>query len=41
MAASAVQALMNPSLIISAKTERKEQLGGEDYVSLIPAKASP
>lgn len=41
LAASAVQVLMNPLLILSAKTEHKEQLGGEDYVPLIPAEAGP
>ncbi|UVV67861.1 amidohydrolase [Brucella anthropi] len=41
MAASAVQTLINPDLIIAAKNEHREQLGGESYEPLIPADAKP
>jgi aminobenzoyl-glutamate utilization protein B len=41
MAASAVRALTDPSLIAAAKAEHREQLGGESYVPLIPADAMP
>ncbi len=41
LAASAVQALMDPELILTAKAEHRQQLGGESYVPLIPADATP
>lgn len=41
LAASAVQALLDPELIPAAKTEHREQLAGETYVPLIPADATP
>lgn len=41
MAASAVQALKDPALIVAAKAEHREQLGGETYTPLIPVDATP
>ncbi|EKJ94844.1 aminobenzoyl-glutamate utilization protein B [Bradyrhizobium lupini HPC(L)] len=41
LAASAVRALTDPELIAVAKREHQEQLGGESYVPLIPADATP
>ncbi|MGM4984803.1 amidohydrolase [Rhizobiales bacterium] len=41
MAASAVRALTDPTLVIAAKTEHRKQLDGEKYASLIPAEAAP
>ncbi|MFT4057438.1 MAG: amidohydrolase [Novosphingobium sp.] len=41
MAASALQALTDPTLISAAKAEHRERLGGERYVPLIPADAMP
>ncbi|MEX2694757.1 hypothetical protein [Rhizobium mongolense] len=41
MAASAVRALTDPALVNAAKAEHREQLGGEKYVPLIPADATP
>ncbi len=41
LAASAVQTLMDPAIILAAKAEHREQLGGESYIPLIPAEATP
>ncbi len=41
LAASAVRAMMDPQIITDAKIEHLEQLGGEAYVPLIPADATP
>jgi aminobenzoyl-glutamate utilization protein B len=41
LAASAVRALTDPGLIAVAKREHQEQLGGESYIPLIPADATP
>ncbi|MBP2568820.1 MULTISPECIES: amidohydrolase [Agrobacterium tumefaciens complex] len=41
LAASAVQTLMDPEIILAAKAEHREQLGGESYIPLIPAEATP
>ncbi|MCZ7449659.1 hypothetical protein O8B93_18925 [Agrobacterium rhizogenes] len=41
MAASAVQAMLDPALISAAKAEHREQLNGESYLPLIPADATP
>ncbi|WP_454687361.1 amidohydrolase [Agrobacterium leguminum] len=41
MAASAVQAMLDPAMIAAAKAEHHEQLNGESYVPLIPADATP
>jgi aminobenzoyl-glutamate utilization protein B len=41
LAASAVQAFIDPDLISTAKAEHREQLAGESYVPLIPADATP
>lgn len=41
LAASAVQAFIDPDLIATAKAEHREQLAGESYVPLIPADATP
>lgn len=41
LAASAVRTLLDPTLIVAAKTEHKEQLGGVAYVPLIPPQATP
>lgn len=41
MAASAIDLMKNPELIKKAKAEHKEQLGGEEYRSLIPLGTKP
>jgi len=41
MAASAVRALTDPTLVIAAKTEHRKRLDGEKDVSLIPTEATP
>ncbi len=41
LAASAVRAMIDPQLVADAKMEHREQLGGEAYVPLIPADATP
>lgn len=41
MAASAIETMQNPELIQKAKDEQQEQLGGEEYRSLIPEERKP
>ncbi|WP_248930623.1 M20 family metallopeptidase [Paenibacillus hamazuiensis] len=41
LASSAIEAMLNPSIIEQAKAEHKERLGGEAYQSMIPPEAMP